>query len=31
MQLALKLYEKGEFYKFVEIFGNGRIDDENVL
>lgn len=29
LQLALQLDEKGEFYKFVEVFGNGRIDDKN--
>lgn len=23
LQLALQLDEKGEFYKFIEIFGNG--------
>lgn len=27
LQLALQLDEKGEFYKFIEVFGNGRIDD----
>ena len=29
LQLALQLDEKGEFYKFIEIFWNGRIDDTN--
>ena len=29
LQLALQLDEKGEFYKFIEVFGNGRIDDKN--
>ena len=29
LQLALQLDEKGEFYKFIEIFGNGGIDDKN--
>ena len=27
LQLALQLDEKGEFYKFIEVFGNGVIDD----
>lgn len=27
LQLALQLDGKGEFYKFIEVFGNGRIDD----
>ena len=27
LQLALQLDEKGEFYKFIEIFGNG--DESN--
>ena len=31
LQLALQLDEKGEFYKFVEVFGDGRIDDKDVL
>lgn len=31
LQLALKLDEKGEFYKFIEVFGDGGIDDKNVL
>lgn len=31
LQLALQLDEKGEFYKFIEVFGDGGIDDENVL
>lgn len=29
LQLALQLDGKGEFYKFIEVFGNGRIDDKN--
>lgn len=29
LQLALQLDEKGEFYKFIEVFRNGRIDDKN--
>ena len=29
LQLALQLDEKGEFYKFIEVFGNGGIDDKN--
>lgn len=29
LQLALQLDEKGEFYKFIEVFGNGKIDDKN--
>lgn len=29
LQLALQLDEKGEFYKFIDVFGNGRIDDKN--
>ena len=29
LQLALQLDEKGEFYKFIDIFGNGGIDDKN--
>lgn len=28
LQLALQLDEKGEFYKFIDVFGNGRIDDK---
>nr|DAD56125.1 MAG TPA: hypothetical protein [Caudoviricetes sp.] len=31
LQLALQLDEKGEFYKFIEVFGNSRIDDKDVL
>lgn len=31
LQLALQLDEKGEFYKFIEVFGDGRIDDKDVL
>ena len=29
LQLALQLDEKGEFYKFIDVFGNCRIDDKN--
>lgn len=31
LQLALQLDEKGEFYKFIEVFGDGRIDDKDVI
>ena len=31
LQLALRLDEKGEFYKFIEVFGDNGIDDKNVL
>lgn len=31
IQLALRLDEKGEFYKFIEVFGDSGIDDKNVL
>lgn len=31
LQLALQLDEKGEFWKFKEVFGDGGIDDKNVL
>lgn len=31
LQLALQLDEKGEFYKFIEVFWNGRIDDKDVI
>ena len=31
LQLALRLDEKGEFYKFIEVFGDSGIDDKNVL
>ena len=31
LQLALQLDEKGEFYKFIEVFGGSRIDDKDVL
>ena len=31
LQLALQLDEKGEFWKFIEVFGDSRIDDKNVL
>ena len=29
LQLALQLDGKGEFYKFIEIFGDSRVDDKN--
>lgn len=31
LQLALQLDEKGEFYKFIEVFGDRRIDAKTVL
>ena len=31
LQLALQLDEKGEFYKFIEVFGDSRIDDKDIL
>ena len=31
LQLAIDLDEKGEFWKFIEVFGDGRIDDKDVL
>lgn len=31
LQLALQLDEKGEFYKFIEVFWDGRIDGKDVL
>lgn len=31
LQLALDLDEKGEFYKFIEVFGDGGIDYKNVF
>ena len=31
LQLALQLDEKGEFYKFIEVFCDSRIDDKDVL
>ena len=31
LQLAIDLDEKGEFWKFIEVFGNGGIDDKNVI
>ena len=31
LQLALDLDEKGEFWKFIEVFGDSGIDDKNVL
>ena len=27
LQLAIDLDEKGEFYKFIEVFGDGGIDN----
>ena len=31
LQLALRLDEKGEFWKFIEVFGDSGIDDKNVF
>ena len=31
LQLALQLDEKGEFWKFIEVFGDGGLDDKNVF
>lgn len=31
LQLALQLDEKGEFYKFIEVFGDSRIDGKGVI
>ena len=31
LQLAIDLDEKGEFWKFIEVFGDGGIDDKDVL
>ena len=31
LQLALRLDEKGEFWKFIEVFGDSGINDKNVL
>ena len=31
LQLAIDLDEKGEFYKFIEVFGDGGIDDKDVF
>lgn len=31
LQLALQLDEKGEFYKFIEVFVDSRIDGKDVL
>lgn len=31
LQLALQLDEKGEFYKFIEVFGDSRIDCKDVI
>ena len=31
LQLAIDLDEKGEFWKFIEVFGDGGIDDKNVI
>lgn len=31
LQLALQLDEKGEFYKFIEVFGDSGIDDKDAI
>lgn len=31
LQLALQLDEKGEFYKFIEVFGDSRVDGKDVF
>ena len=31
LQLAIYLDEKGEFWKFKEVFGDSGIDDKNVF
>lgn len=31
LQLALQLDKKGEFYKFIEVFGDSRIDGKDVI
>ena len=31
LQLALQLDEKGEFYKFIEVFGDSGVDDKNAI
>lgn len=31
LQLALRLDEKGEFWKFIEVFGDSGIDDKDVI
>ena len=31
LQLALQLDEKGEFWKFIEVFGDSGIDDKDVF
>ena len=31
LQLALQLDKKGEFWKFIEVFGDCGIDDKNVF
>ena len=31
LQLALQLDEKGEFYKFIEVFGDSRIDGKDAI
>ena len=31
LQLAIDLDEKGEFYKFIEVFGDSRVDDKNAI
>lgn len=31
LQLAIDLDEKGEFWKFIEVFGDSGIDDKDVI
>lgn len=31
LQLAIDLDEKGEFWKFIEVFGDSGIDDKDVF
>ena len=31
LKLAIDLDEKGEFWKFIEVFGDSGIDDKNVF
>lgn len=31
LQLAIDLDKKGEFWKFIEVFGDSGIDDKDVL
>ena len=31
LQLALQLDEKGEFYKFIEVFGDSGIGDKDAI